>query len=204
MKKIVIAPHIDDDVLGCGGIIDSDTLTLYCGVDDFHIISKEDRLKEADAVRDFYKNKYILLENTKVNEYKVKDLIDEFQKVINEYQPEEVYIPYPSYNQDHRVVYEAALIALRPHDNNHFVNKVLVYEQPHVFLWNNTHNINGEFKPNYFKPIAIDLKIAAYELMESQVREFRGTEDIRALAKLRGTQSNYQCAEAFQVVRCVE
>tara|TARA_Y100001938_G_C8068730_1_gene421833 strand:+ start:626 stop:1240 length:615 start_codon:yes stop_codon:yes gene_type:complete len=204
LKKIVIAPHIDDDVLGCGGIIDSDTLTLYCGVDDFHIISKEDRLKEADAVRDFYKNKYILLENTKVNEYKVKDLIDEFQKVINEYQPEEVYIPYPSYNQDHRVVYEAALIALRPHDNNHFVNKVLVYEQPHVFLWNNTHNINGEFKPNYFKPIAIDLKIAAYELMESQVREFRGTEDIRALAKLRGTQSNYQCAEAFQVVRCVE
>ena len=188
MKKIVIAPHIDDDVLGCGGIIDSDTLTLYCGVDDFHIISKEDRLKEADAVRDFYKNKYILLENTKVNEY----------------QPEEVYIPYPSYNQDHRVVYEAALIALRPHDNNHFVNKVLVYEQPHVFLWNNTHNINGEFKPNYFKPIAIDLKIAAYELMESQVREFRGTEDNRALAKLRGTQSNYQCAEAFQVVRCVE
>ena len=204
MKKIVIAPHIDDDVLGCGGIIDSDTLTLYCGVDDFHIISKEDRLKEADAVRNFYKNKYILLENTKVNEYKVKDLIDEFQKVINEYQPEEVYIPYPSYNQDHRVVYEAALIALRPHDNNHFVNKVLVYEQPHVFLWNNTHNINGEFKPNYFKPIAIDLKIAAYELMESQVREFRGTEDIRALAKLRGTQSNYQYAEAFQVVRCVE
>ena len=73
-----------------------------------------------------------------------------------------------------------------------------------MFLWNNTHNINGEFKPNYFKPIAIDLKIAAYELMESQVREFRGTEDIRALAKLRGTQSNYQCAEAFQVVRCVE
>ena len=204
MKKIVIAPHIDDDVLGCGGIIDSDTLTLYCGVDEFHIISKEDRLKEADAVRDFYKNKYILLDNTKVNDYKVKDLIDEFQKVINKHMPEEVYIPYPSYNQDHRIVYEAALIALRPHDNNHFVNKVLVYEQPHVFLWNNTHNINGEFKPNYFKSIDVDSKIAAYELMESQVREFRGIEDIRALAKLRGTQSNYQSAEAFQVVRCVE
>ena len=37
VKKIVIAPHVDDDVLGCGGIIDSDTLVLYCGLDESHL-----------------------------------------------------------------------------------------------------------------------------------------------------------------------
>ena len=33
-KKIVISPHIDDEILGCGGILDKDTLVLECGVDD--------------------------------------------------------------------------------------------------------------------------------------------------------------------------
>ena len=33
MKKLIIAPHIDDDVLGCGGIIDSNSMVLYCGMD---------------------------------------------------------------------------------------------------------------------------------------------------------------------------
>ena len=28
-KKLIIAPHVDDDVLGCGGIIDKDTFVLY-------------------------------------------------------------------------------------------------------------------------------------------------------------------------------
>ena len=82
-RKLVIAPHIDDDVLGCGGIINSDTLTLYCGVDEFHIVTREDRLKEADAVRDLYNNQYQILDGTKVNSYEVKDLIDKFQDVIN-------------------------------------------------------------------------------------------------------------------------
>jgi len=204
MKQLIIAPHIDDDVLGCGGIIDSETLTLYCGVDEFHIVTREDRLKEADDVRKLYNNKYQLLDGTKVNSYKVDDLIDKFQGVINYYKPDSVYIPYPSYNQDHRVVYEASLIALRPHDINFFVKKVLVYEQPHVFIWNHTHNISTEFKPNYFREIDIDKKIKAYELMKSQVRGFRSPEDLRSLAKLRGRQSDCTYAESFQILRWVD
>ena len=204
MRQLVISPHIDDDVLGCGGVINSETLTLYCGVDEFHIVTKEDRLKEADNVRDFYGNQYKILDNTIVNEYQVKDLIDKFQGVINDYQPDRIFIPYPSYNQDHRVVYEACLIALRPHDINFFVKKVLVYEQPHVFLWNNTHDMNGEFKPNYFQSIDIEKKITAYKLMKSQVRDFRNDEDLKSMAKLRGTQSNNEYAESFQILRWVD
>jgi len=37
MKKLVISPHIDDEVLGCGGILDKDTFVVYCGFDETHI-----------------------------------------------------------------------------------------------------------------------------------------------------------------------
>ena len=201
MKRIVIAPHIDDDVLGCGGIIDEDTLVIYCGVDDYHVVSREERLKEADSVKGYLGNEYKLYHGHKVNNYKSVDLIDEFSKTINNHKPEEIYIPYPSYNQDHRAVYEAVMISLRPHDINFFVKKVLVYEQPHVFLWSDTYKDN--FKPNYFVPIDVDRKIKAYELMKSQVRGFRSSEDIRALSQLRGTQSGCDYAESFQIIRWV-
>ena len=202
MKRLVIAPHIDDDVLGCGGVIYKDTLVIYCGVDDYHVVSREERIKEADSVKEYLGNEYKLYHGHKVNNYKSVDLIDEFSKTINNHKPEEIYIPYPSYNQDHRAVYEAVMISLRPHDINFFVKKVLVYEQPHVFLWSDTYKDN--FKPNYFVPIDVDRKVKAYELMKSQVRDFRSSEDIRALSQLRGTQSGCDYAESFQIIRWVD
>ena len=129
MKKLIISPHIDDEVLGCGGILDNDAFVLHCGVEDRSNVSSEERIKEIEEVRKFLGFKMKLLKNT-VNNYKVNDLISEFERTINELKPDQVYIPYPSYNQDHKAVYEASLVALRPHDVNFFVKKVLIYEQP--------------------------------------------------------------------------
>ena len=205
-KKIVIAPHIDDDVLGCGGIIDSNTLVLYCGMDESHLQerpSSRERIKEAENVSEFLGNKFKVLSN-KVNHYSLQNLLSSFEEVIRETRPEEIYIPHPSYNQDHRVVYDAVLTALRPHDINFFVKKVFIYEQPHVFLWDYNDNMHSTIKPNYFVPIDIDRKISAYNLMPSQVRSFRSPEILRSMAFLRGKQSNNQYAEAFQIIRWVE
>ena len=52
-KKLIVSPHVDDDVLGCGGILDSDSLVLYCGLDETGIEdrpSEEVRLKEINDV----------------------------------------------------------------------------------------------------------------------------------------------------------
>ena len=205
MKKLIIAPHIDDDILGCGGIMDKDTFVLYCGHDENHISNRpttEIRLDEARKVSKFLGHTFKSLDQ-KINSYKLQNLIPLFESTINEYQPDEIYIPHPSYNQDHRIVYEAILTALRPHDINFFVKKVLVYEQPHVFLWDYSHDINSAIKPNFFVPINIERKIDAYKLMETQVRSFRSPETLKSMAQLRGTQSNTQYAEAFQIIRWI-
>lgn len=205
MKKLIIAPHIDDDILGCGGIMDNDTFVLYCGHDENHISNRpttEIRLDEARKVSKFLGHTFKSLDQ-KINSYKLQNLIPLFESTINEYQPDEIYIPHPSYNQDHRIVYEAILTALRPHDINFFVKKVLVYEQPHVFLWDYSHDINSAIKPNFFISINIERKINAYKLMETQVRSFRSPETLKSMAQLRGTQSNTQYAEAFQIIRWI-
>ena len=208
VTKLVISPHIDDEVLGCGGILDKDTFVLYCGVENRYVngdmsISVVTRINELKKVSKFLNFDFKLLDN-KVNNFQLKDLIGEFEEVISRLKPQQIYIPYPSYNQDHRIVYEASLIATRPHDINFFVKKVLVYEQPHVFFWDKTHNINSGFVPNYFIPIDINKKIKAYELMKTQVRSFRSSENLKSMANLRGTQSNNEYAEAFQILRWVD
>jgi len=204
MKKIIISPHIDDEVLGCGGIIDEDTLLVECGVDisrdvpGWGTVTRESRLDELRAISNFTGAKYICL-NNKVNYYDLHDMIGDFESIIQEHKPLEIYIPHPSYNQDHRQVYEAAFTALRPHDVNFMVKRVLVYEQMHVFLWD-----DNDFKPNFFQKIDIERKIELYTTcIESQVRDFRNPEMVRSLAILRGKQSGHDFAEACQVLRWV-
>ena len=202
MKRLIIAPHVDDDVLGCGGIMDENCHIIYCGIDETGIENrptKDLRMEEIHAVQNITNHTFDILDNL-VNRYDEYKLIDQIEKIINSDKPDEVYVCHPSYNQDHRAVYNATMVALRPHDKNHFVKRVLLYEQPQVYFWNTT---GREFNANYFVPIDIDKKIKVYEAMESQVRSFRSPEHLRANAKVRGGQSNCEYAEAFEIIRWI-
>ena len=202
-ERLVISPHIDDEVLGCGGSINDRTFVLECGVDDFHIVPRQERINELEAAQKLLGFEYRILDNV-VNHYEVTNLIQGITDAINFIKPKEIYIPYPSYNQDHQEVYRAAMIALRPHDLNYFVPRVFVYEETQVVLWDNSHNINGLFKPNYYREIDIERKLAAYRCLKSQVRSFRSAEFLQEIAQLRGRQSGKKYAEAFQCLRFVE
>ena len=84
-KKLVISPHIDDEVLGCGGILDKDTFVLYCGVENRYIngdmsISVVTRIQELEKVSKFLNFDFKLLDN-KVNNFKLGDLVGEFEKI---------------------------------------------------------------------------------------------------------------------------
>ena len=135
-----------------------------------------------------------------VNNYKKELIIDEITNVINDLKPEEVFIPSSgSYNQDHKEVYEACMIALRPHDLNHFVPNVFIYEVEQYLLWG---EIN--FQPNYFEEINIKNKITAYQLYKSQVRSMRPPELLKNYSYIRGLSSNTEYAESFNIMRMVK
>ena len=127
---LIISPHVDDEVLGCGGILSKNHTVLHCGLSEGFrhgdiIFSKDFRLQEFDGVKKLSGCKTILL-NHPVNNYCRNKLIGDFETTINSTQPEKLYIPNPSYNQDHKEVYDAALIALRPHD---ITKKISLYEE---------------------------------------------------------------------------
>lgn len=198
---LVISPHCDDEVLGCGGMLynrrDVASYVYYLGIDDFHIIAREERLKEVKAVSELLGFDFDIGKN-KVNNYKREEIINEITDVINALRPDEVFIPNPSQNQDHKEVYDASIIALRPHDKNHFVPRVFIYEVEQYLTW-----APHEFEPTYFEPIDIEKKMAAYQLHASQVRPMRPPELLEKYAYIRGLSSKFNYAEGFVTKRWI-
>jgi LmbE family N-acetylglucosaminyl deacetylase len=198
-KTLIISPHCDDEVLGCGGAIHNrpeQCFVYYLGADVFHVVKREIRMKEVADVAKFLHFDY-KVGNNPVNHYKREDLINEITDVINEVKPEEIFIPNSSYNQDHKETYDACIVALRPHDINHFVPKVFVYEVDQYILW------EGRLDTNYIEEIDVSYKEGAYALHASQVRSFRPMELIRAIAVMRGLSCGVAFAESFKILRYV-
>ena len=198
-ENLIIAPHLDDEVIGCGGILDESFFVYFCGLQDHHILPATERLKELDTVQNIYGFRSERNPNGVVNEYVGNEFIDPIQNLINERQPKTIYIPYPSYNQDHQQIYNASMIALRPHDKNWFVKRVLVYEELDSIQWYNT-----QYEVNHFVEIDIERKLEGYKRHASQVRGHRSFQHMKALATLRGSQMNVPYAEAFIIKRWVK
>jgi len=107
---LIISPHVDDEVLGCGGILNEKHIILHCGLSEGFrhgdtIFSKDFRLQEFEEVKKSVGCQTILLDHP-VNNYSRNKLINDFERTINKIQPDRVYIPNPSYNQDHKEVYD--------------------------------------------------------------------------------------------------
>ncbi len=202
-KDLILSPHADDEVLGCGGILSKDSFVYFCGIDESSFpvgeTKAEERLKTLKEVAQFLGFQWEINQKGKVNYYVEHDFIDIFEKLINRLKPERVFIPCPDYNQDHKAIYNAAYIALRPHDKNFFVKKVLLYETSHNAIWN-----PRKMSLNYFVTIDIERKIKSYLMYKTEVRAMRSPEMIKDIARIRGKAINEEYAEAFEILRWVE
>ncbi len=203
---LVFSPHVDDEALGLGGILDERFHVHYCGVESFREVDRETRLAEARACAELLGFSYSLAEGNAVNAYRIADLVGQLEAAVARHRPATVFVPYASYNQDHRAVLDAALTALRPHDRNPAVANVLLYEQVHVTLWPHREDLTAgrAFQPSYFVPIDLQRKLAAYRCHASQLRAMRSPERVELLARWRGAQAGCDAAEGFMVVRLTD
>lgn len=203
-KILVIVPHRDDEALGLGGLLtqyDPDLIHLRYYNSVHPNVDPQRYDQEALAVSSYLgcETSYCLLQDTNhLDHFPIAEFVSDIEETLNYIIPQTVFVPFPSYNQDHRVLFEAAITATRIHDVNCFPKNVLVYEQPET---QQTNRLEPQFRPEVFVEIDIDEKLKLYEFYQSQQRAHRDLGHIKALARVRGMQCGSRYAEAFHVVR---
>jgi len=214
-RVLVIAPHPDDETLGCGGTLlkhreQGDVISWLIATSineksgwDIEVVNK--RNQEIDLVANkygFISKHQFDIDSTQLDIVPKGQLIAQLSSINNKVNPEIIYIPfYNDVHTDHQVLVKAIQSNLKWFRYPH-IKKVLMYETPSETEFN---FIEKGFNPNVFVDVSkyIDKKIEIMRLYESEMGEFpfpRSEETIRALATFRGSQSGFQAAEAFQLV----
>jgi len=199
LNILALGAHPDDIEYGCGG-----TFLKFAKKGEkifFMVLTKgeyggdpEIREREQEAAIKFLGVKKIFwggcIDTELPNERIIITRIDE---VINEVNPDEVYVNYvDDIHQDHRTLAECALAATR------YVKKVFFYED---YTSNN-------FEPDIFVDIedVLEEKQKLIHLYSSQVTKAYPTdldmvESVKATANYRGFQGKVKYAEGFKAFR---
>lgn len=214
MRVLVIAPHPDDEVLGCGGTIakhsmKGDEVHLCIITEGYTPDWSEEYLKnrpleieKSSKILGIKKVHFLKYPTAKLDTIPQKELNDSLSEIINKIKPAIMYIPhYTDIHQDHPIIFRSALIAARPKKDCH-VRKILSYETLSETEWGYPRH----FRPNLYVDISdtIELKIKAMRAYGSELKEFphpRSLEGIKTLAKKRGSEVGLKYAEAFEVIR---
>jgi LmbE family N-acetylglucosaminyl deacetylase len=213
-EVLIIAPHPDDEVLGCGGTIakhvkDKDRVSL-CLVTEVYrpdwskqFLKKRPReIKKASQILGIKKTYFLDFPTAKLDTFPQKELNEAILKVVKKVQPEIVYLPHQGdLSKDHRLVFEAGLVALRPIDYK--IKRILSYEVLSETEWGQPLK---PFSPDVYIDISATLKkkIAAMKAYQSELKQPchpRSLELIEALAKKRGSEVKVKFAEAFKLIR---
>ena len=204
-RVLILAPHIDDGELGCGG-----TIAKYAelGVEIFYAAFSDCKKSLAtglppDTLRKECKNATGILgikeSNLTFFDFDVRtfpafrqEILEEMVKLNKTIQPDLVFTPAKSdVHQDHGVVYSESLRAYK-------YCSLLGYELP----WN-----NSSFHTQCFSHLSeknLETKMNSLQAYTSQSHRNYFKEDfIKSLATVRGLQINTKYAEAFEVYKLI-
>jgi LmbE family N-acetylglucosaminyl deacetylase len=217
VRTLVVAPHPDDEVLGCGGTLlrhraegqEVGWLIVTSVSEDYgwtpeRVRSREAEIERVAAAFDFTQVFNLRFPSTQLDQIPAGDLVARFSEVFRDFRPEEVLLPNrDDAHSDHRASFDAAAACCKWF-RYPFVRRVLAYE-----TLSETEFALGPaspFQPNTFVDISayLERKLEIMRIYASELEEApfpRSAEAIRSLASLRGSTAGYAAAEAFQLLR---
>ena len=216
-RLLVIAPHPDDETLGAGGTIarvaagGGEVTVLTVAVHMPPIYPPEVHAQSLDAAR--HAHAILNVKNSifrekpalQLREVPVPELNASIVDALEDAEPDVVFLPFLDRHIDHRLVFEAAMVATRPVGPGRVIKVLAAYETLSQTHWNAPH-VEANFAPNWYVDVSdhLETKIEAMHCYASQVQDFpspRAPEALRALALFRGSQTGIPAAEAFHVIR---
>lgn len=217
MKKIlVVCAHPDDETLGMGGTIalhserKEEVYVLILtdgeaarGKKSAKILKRKNQAKKACEILGVKKIKFLNYVDQRLDTIAISELSKKIESVVKEWDPDIVYTHFwNDINQDHRQVYEATSIAVRPLPKSK-VSQFIVFETPSSTEWSSKKK---SFSPNLFVNIkkVLNEKLDAFEKYKGEVMPYphpRSKEGVMNKAKFWGNVVGMEFAEAFVIIR---
>ena len=222
-KILIIAPHCDDEILGCGGTISHFNKLNYevyvlvitnahkgnsSKYSEIYINKLRKECLNAHKILSVKKTFFLEFPAPYLDKVPIAEISDKIKEYVDKIKPSFVFIPFIGDSHvDHQITHKASLVALRPNSKLK-VKNILCYETLSETEWGD--NISGPiFTPNFYiqlKKIDIAKKMQAMKKYKSQIKKFphsRSLESINNLAKTRGASINTDYAESFVLVRMI-
>ncbi|MCM3079667.1 PIG-L deacetylase family protein [Brevibacillus invocatus] len=215
---LVVAPHPDDETLGCGGTLlkhieNGDKVnwlivtTMFPKVDKDRerLQTRETEIKTVSNMYGFSSVHHLGFETTRLDNIPMSDLVGSIGKIINEVRPEIIYLPYRGdVHTDHKMVFDAAVSCTKWFRYN-FVKRILAYETLSETDFGINPDNNG-FRPNVFVDISpfLNKKLDILRVFKSEMGDFpfpRSEQAVKSQSMLRGATAGCEAAEAFMLLK---
>jgi LmbE family N-acetylglucosaminyl deacetylase len=219
LNLLVVSPHADDETLGAGGLIlkykDAGWNVCWLNVTSVKeeygfsaevVVKREKEIQEVNRLFQFDNFINLSLKPANLDIYNKSDLVSRFSSVISKIQPEIVIIPfYNDVHSDHRIVFETIYSCTKSF-RYPYLKKILCME---ILSETDFAMSDHGFIPNYFVDITkyIDQKIKIMQVYKSEIAPPpfpRSIENIKSLARVRGSSCGCEFAEGFRLLKGIE
>lgn len=217
-KVLVIAPHPDDETLGCGGTIlrhinagdevswlIATEMQKAIGFSDDKIDQRRNQIQGVAKLYGFSSVFGLPFPTTRLDTIPLGDIVKAISDVFITAQPEVIYLPYRGdVHTDHKIIFDAA-IACTKWFRYAYVKRILAYETLSETDFAVNPGDNG-FRPNVYVDIEnfMERKLKIMQSYMGEIGEFpfpRSDDAILSLAKVRGACAGFKAAEAFMLIK---
>ena len=204
MRRLVLAPHMDDESMGCGGLLAKRPAECVVAVVADSGDVRRAEFARAMAILGITETVELGMEDGDVGR-SIPELVGRIDALCREHRPQELYLPFPSLHQDHIAVYEAGMRSAR------LSMSAGHWSAPQVFVYDvAVYDVNlypSDLRWNVFEPLTAEQADAKARACEAYVSESpEGPHPIgaiRQIAESVGKVRGLEFAEQYALVRQV-